>query len=142
MFISESELTVDAKGRIFIPVKYRQELGERFYMTRGFDKCVTIYPEDVWLAFCEKINAAPESSSQALRRYIFPLTEQVELDSGGRALVSSKLRAHASIEKDAVLIGVGKKLELWSAENYRNDVVGGDNMDEIIRQLKMIEGTI
>lgn len=142
MFISESELTVDSKGRIFIPVKYRAELGNRFYMTRGFDRCVTVYPEEVWNSFCEKINSAPESSSQALRRYIFPLTEEVELDAGGRALVSAKLRAHAGIQKEAVLIGVGKKLELWSAENYRTDVTQAENMDEIIRQLKAIEGTI
>ncbi len=142
MFISESEVSVDSKGRIFIPVKYRTELGSRFYMTRGFDKCVTIYPEAVWTAFCEKINSAPESRSKELRRYLFPMTEEVTLDSAGRALVNIKLRAHAQIEKEGVLIGVGKKLELWSAENYRTDVVEAENMDEIIEQLRAIEEMI
>ncbi len=142
MFISESEVSVDAKGRIFIPVKYRAELGSKFYMTRGFDKCVTIYPESVWNAFCDKINSAPESRSKELRRYLFPMTEEVTLDSAGRALVNMKLRAHACIEKDAVLIGVGKKLELWSPDNYRTDVVDAENMDEIIAQLAAIEDMI
>ncbi len=142
MFISESDVSIDSKGRIFVPVKYRAELGSKFYMTRGFDKCITIYPEAVWNAFCEKINSAPESRSKELRRYLFPMTEEVTLDSGGRALVNIKLRAHAGIEKDAVLIGVGKKLELWSPENYRSDVIEAVNMDEIIAQLRDIEEMI
>ncbi len=142
MFISESEVSVDSKGRIFVPVKYRAELGAKFYMTRGFDKCITIYPETVWNAFCEKINAAPESRSKELRRYLFPMTEEVTLDSGGRALVNLKLRVHAQIEKEAVLIGVGKKLELWSPDNYRTDVIEAENMDEIIEQLRAIEDMI
>ncbi len=142
MFISEAEVSVDSKGRIFMPVKYRNELGMRFYLTRGLDRCITIYPEPVWNAFCEKINSAPESRSKELRRYLFPMTEEVSLDSGGRALINAKLRNHAGIEKEAVLVGVGKKLELWSPEIYRSDVVESFDMNEIMAQLREIEETI
>ena len=106
--------SLDAKGRLFIPAKLRDELGSSFYLAMGVDACLAIYPQATWDRFTEKFAALPMSQSKAMR-ILFANTVKCELDSLGRIVVPQKLRKYAGLEKDAVILGVNDRAEIWSA---------------------------
>ena len=111
------EHSVDAKGRLFIPAKLREELGETFYLAMGVDECLAIYPQETWNRFTEKFASLPMSQSAAMRP-LFANASKCELDSQGRIVIPQKLRKYAGLEKDAVIIGVNDRAEIWSAETW------------------------
>ena len=98
--------SIDVKGRLFIPAKLREELGERFTVTRGLDKCLAIYPENEWNILEERIRALPMSKARDLQRFFFSSAFDAELDSQGRILLPAGLRKFAEITKEAVITGV------------------------------------
>ena len=108
------EHAIDAKGRLFIPAKLREELGVSFYLAMGVDACLAIYPQATWDRFTEKFASLPMSQSKAMR----PLFAKCELDSQGRIVVPQKLRQYAALDKDVVIIGVNDRAEIWSAESW------------------------
>ena len=112
------EHTIDAKGRLFIPAKLREELGESFYLSMGVDACLAIYPQATWDRFTEKFAALPMSQSKSMR-LLFANTVKCELDSQGRIVVPQKLRKYAGLEKNTVIIGVNDRAEVWSAEVWQ-----------------------
>ena len=131
VFVGEFEHTVDAKGRVFVPVKFRDELGSAIYISCSFSGCVTIFTEKSWNELSEKIlNALPVINGEAAKRSIFRRTQTAELDSGGRVLLTSKMREHAGIGKNAVIVGMGDRIEIWSAEKY-DQLVETENIDDI-----------
>ena len=109
------EHSIDAKGRLFIPAKLREELGVTFYLAMGVDECLAIYPQETWNRFTEKFASLPMSQSAAMRP-LFANASKCELDSQGRIVIPQKLRKYAGLEKDAVIIGVNDRAEIWSAE--------------------------
>ena len=111
------EHSIDAKGRLFIPAKLREELGVSFYLARGVDECLAIYPQETWNRFTEKFASLPMSQSAAMRP-LFANASKCELDSQGRIVIPQKLRKYAGLEKDAVIIGVNDRAEIWSAETW------------------------
>ena len=111
------EHSIDAKGRLFIPAKLREELGVTFYLAMGVDECLAIYPQETWNRFTEKFASLPMSQSAAMRP-LFANASKCELDSQGRIVIPQKLRKYAGLEKDAVIIGVNDRAELWSAETW------------------------
>ena len=111
------EHSIDAKGRLFIPAKLREELGVTFYLAMGVDECLAIYPQETWNRFTEKFASLPMSQSAAMRP-LFANASKCELDSQGRIVVPAKLRKYAGLEKDAVIIGVNDRAEIWSAETW------------------------
>ena len=111
------EHSIDAKGRLFIPAKLREELGVTFYLAMGVDECLAIYPEETWNRFTEKFASLPMSQSAAMRP-LFANASKCELDSQGRIVIPQKLRKYAGLEKDAVIIGVNDRAEIWSAETW------------------------
>lgn len=111
------EHSIDAKGRLFIPAKLREELGVTFYMAMGVDECLAIYPQETWNRFTEKFASLPMSQSAAMRP-LFANASKCELDSQGRIVIPQKLRKYAGLEKDAVIIGVNDRAEIWSAETW------------------------
>ena len=111
------EHSIDAKGRLFIPAKLREELGVTFYLAMGVDECLAIYPQETWNRFTEKFAALPMSQSAAMRP-LFANASKCELDSQGRIVIPQKLRKYAGLEKDAVIIGVNDRAEIWSAETW------------------------
>ena len=121
------EHSIDAKGRLFIPAKLREELGVTFYLAMGVDECLAIYPQETWNRFTEKFASLPMSQSAAMRP-LFANASKCELDSQGRIVIPQKLRKYAGLEKDAVIIGVNDRAEIWSAEtwNAREDDPGED----------------
>ena len=111
------EHSIDSKGRLFIPAKLREELGVTFYLAMGVDECLAIYPQETWNRFTEKFASLPMSQSAAMRP-LFANASKCELDSQGRIVIPQKLRKYAGLEKDAVIIGVNDRAEIWSAETW------------------------
>lgn len=111
------EHSIDAKGRLFIPAKLREELGVTFYLAMGVDACLSIYPQETWERFTEKFASLPMSQSKAMRP-LFANAAKCELDSQGRIVIPQKLRGYAGLDKDAVIIGVNDRAEIWDAVKW------------------------
>ena len=110
--------TMDAKGRLNIPIKLRTELGERFYVTKGLDGCLMVYAEADWRAIEEKMRALPLGKSRNLQRMLFANAELCVPDSQWRIVVPQELRDYAHLEKDVTIIGVGSRAEFWNSEAW------------------------
>ena len=121
MFLGEYEHTIDTKGRIAIPAKFREDLAEGLVVTRGFDQNLLVYPMDVWRELAAKINALPMSqpATRNLRRLLFASAANLELDKQGRILLPANLREYAAIETEAVIAGMDSFMELWSRERWQ-----------------------
>ena len=111
------EHNIDAKGRLAIPSKLRDELGSTFYLAMGVDACLAVYPQSTWDRFTEKFASLPMSQSKKMRS-LFANAARCELDSQGRIVVPAKLRKYAGLEKDTVIIGVNDRAEIWSADAW------------------------
>lgn len=138
MFIGEYNHSVDTKGRVSIPSKFREELGERFILTKGLDNSLFIYSMDEWNILEGKLKQLPLTNrdARAFVRFFFSGATECELDTQGRIRIPTNLRQHATLEKDAVIIGVGTRIEIWSNiewEKYNSD----DNLsyDEIASKM-------
>lgn len=118
MFLGEYSHALDAKNRIFIPAKYREELGETFVITKSVDKCLTVYTMAEWEKLKEKLDSLPATKSRQIKRFMFANATDVQCDSQGRVLLSAPLREYAGIEKNTVIIGVGSYLEIWDEEAW------------------------
>lgn len=118
MLMGEYRCNMDAKGRVTVPSKYRDELGETFYVSKGLDGCLTLYSEAQWALRVERINACPEAQAKNIRRFVFAATEQVMCDKQGRILIGPSLRAHAGLSKEIAVIGTGLTAEIWSVERW------------------------
>ena len=108
---------IDAKGRLFIPAKLREELGVTFYLAMGIDTCLAIYPQSTWDKFTEKFASLPMTQSKVMRP-LFANAARCELDSQGRIVVPQKLRRYAGLDKDVVIIGVNDRAEIWAADTW------------------------
>lgn len=126
MFIGEYNHSVDTKGRLSIPSKFRDELGENFIVTKGMDNCLFVYPIDEWKVLENKLKQLPMTNrdARAFVRFFFAGATECEFDNQGRIRIPTNLREHAMIEKEAVIIGVATRLEIWSLDQwnqYNND---------------------
>lgn len=132
MFKGEYNHSIDPKGRLIIPSKFRELLGEEFVMTKGLDGCLSIYPQQEWEAFEEKLRALPLTNKNArtLTRFFVAGACTCELDKQGRILVPQTLREFAGLEKDVVLAGNLNRIEVWSKEAWAKNC-DFDDMDSI-----------
>jgi len=133
--MGEYNHTIDAKGRIIIPSKFRESLGDEFVVTQGLDGCLFVYPNDEWLSFITELKNLPGSKeARQLQRYFMAGAASCEVDKQGRILIPSKLREQATLEKDIVFVGVLSKIEIWSKERWEsnNDY---SNMDQIAEHM-------
>lgn len=108
---------VDAKGRLFIPAKLREELGATFHVTIGQDHCLSVYSEDSWKAFEERLKTMSYSQVKALRT-VFANAADCEPDAQGRILIPVKLREYADLKKEVIVIGSFDRVEIWNAERW------------------------
>ena len=109
---------IDAKGRLAIPAKLREELGDTFYVTIGPDPCLTIYSNTSWSRLTERFDQLPYSKARALRP-LFSNAVKCEPDSQGRILIPQKLRDYAHLKKDVSVIGVSSRAEIWDTETWQ-----------------------
>ncbi|MBP5198776.1 MAG: division/cell wall cluster transcriptional repressor MraZ [Lachnospiraceae bacterium] len=143
MFMSEYNHTVDAKGRLIIPAKFRESLGEEFVISKGMDGCLFVYANEDWAAFEEKLTSLPLINKEARQfaRYFLAGAASVELDKQGRILIPQSLRDFAGLEKDVVLVGVGSRIEIWSKEKW-DDASSDENLDDIANAMGALGLTI
>ncbi|WP_434309330.1 division/cell wall cluster transcriptional repressor MraZ [Hominifimenecus sp. rT4P-3] len=137
MFMGEYSHTIDAKGRLIIPSRFRDELGDTFVVTKGLDGCLFAYTNEEWKHFEEKLQAIPVSNQKGRRfaRYFLAGATLCEVDKQGRILIPANLRAAAGLEKDVVLAGVGDRVEIWDKNNWA-EANTYDDMDEIAANME------
>jgi MraZ protein len=122
MFIGEYHHTIDEKGRIIIPVKFREELGNNFIITRGIENCLFVYSTENWARITDKLNSLPftKKDARTFNRFFMSGATDVELDKQGRVNISKPLIDYANLLKDCVIIGTGDRLEVWSQESWES----------------------
>lgn len=122
MLLGEYQHSLDEKGRLIIPAKFREDLGENFVVTRGLDNCLFAYPLSQWKIIEEKVKELPTSQAEtrAFVRMFFSGAVEVELDKQGRIVIPQQLREHARIDRDTYVIGVSTKVEIWAREVWEN----------------------
>jgi MraZ protein len=120
MFIGEYRHTIDTKGRVMMPAKFREELGLSFYVTKGMDGCLFVYSELEWQKMDAKITSLQLSRKEArgFSRLFYAGAMNTSLDRQGRVLIPQNLRDYSGIEKDVVIIGVSDRIEIWSQEKW------------------------
>ncbi len=136
MFMSEYNHSIDAKGRMIVPAKFREALGNDFVVTQGLDGCLFVFPNSEWQVFEEKLRGLPVSNKDARKftRFFLAGAANVELDSQGRILLPAVLRNFAGLEKEAVVVGVGSRVEIWDKTRWQEST-SFDDMDEIAEHM-------
>lgn len=112
--------SIDSKGRLFIPAKLREELGDTFYVTMGADQCLSVYSEASWDNFTEKFESMPYTKSRRMRP-LFANAAKCEPDAQGRILLPAKLRNYAGLKKDVTVIGVSNRAEIWDTAAWTEE---------------------
>ena len=133
MFMGEYNHAIDTKGRLIIPSKFREELGEEFVVTKGLDGCLFVFPNEAWQEFENKLRSLPLANKSA-RQFFVAGASSCELDKQGRILLPSSLREFAGLEKEVVLTGMLNRVEIWSKEKWLENN-SYDDMDEIAEQM-------
>lgn len=121
MFMGEYQHSIDAKGRMIVPAKFRDSLGEHFVLTRGLDQCIFGYPMDEWRKLEEKLKDLPmtKKDARAFARFFFSGATEVEVDKQGRINIPSTLIGYANLEKECVVLGVSSKIEIWAKDAWQ-----------------------
>ena len=141
MLIGEYEHSLDVKGRLIMPAKLRQDMGEKFIVTKGLDGCLFAFSQNEWLNFEAKLKALPLSDKNARNfvRFFLSGATECEIDKQGRFLIASNLRDYATLEKEAVIIGVGTRIEIWNKDKWK-DYNSDENIsaDQIAENMTML----
>jgi len=139
LLIGEYEHNIDAKGRIIMPAKLKDDIGEKFVITQGLDGCLFAYSQSEWKNFEEKLRTFPltNKDARALKRFFLARAMECEIDKQGRFLISSNLREFACLQKEVVIIGVLDKIEIWSKDRWQ-EYSKEENMaaDEIAQRME------
>ncbi|MDD6223601.1 MAG: division/cell wall cluster transcriptional repressor MraZ [bacterium] len=142
MFMGEHRHTIDDKGRMIIPSKFRSELGDKFIITRGIEKCLFVYSETEWNGIVSKLNQLPFTKKDArnFSRFFLSGAAMVEFDKQGRINIPTSLISYADLIKDCVVVGVGDRLEIWSEQNWNQFFdINQDQMSDIAENLFMTD---
>lgn len=141
MFIGEYQHSLDNKGRMIIPSKFRDSLGEKFIMTKGLDDCLFVYPNEEWKVLESKLKSLPLTSrdARAFVRFFFSGATECELDKQGRILIPANLREYCKLNKEAIIIGVSTRIEIWSKDEWdlynEDESLDYENIAEKMAQL-------
>lgn len=120
MFLGRHNHNLDAKGRLALPARFRDKLADGVVITRGFDPCLLVYPMEAWMPLAERVAGLSISDPDVrkLRRMLFADAVDVQLDGQGRVLIPAELREYASIEREAIVVGVHTFIEIWTPETW------------------------
>ena len=121
MLIGEYEHSLDAKGRLIMPAKLREDIGEKFIITKGLDGCLFGFSQSEWTNFEEKLKTLPLTNKNArdFVRFFLSGATECEIDKQGRFLIAGNLRQYAEMEKEVAIIGVGTRIEIWNKEKWK-----------------------
>ena len=141
MLIGEYSHSLDVKGRLIMPAKLREDMGEKFIITKGLDGCLFGFSQNEWSNFEEKLKTLPLTNKNArdFVRFFLSGAIECEIDKQGRFLIASNLREYANMEKDVVIIGVGTRLEIWNKDKWK-EYNSEENIsaDEIAENMTML----
>lgn len=129
--------SLDAKGRVFMPAKLREELGDTFYVTLSMDSCLCVYSSDNWQRFSDKVNAMSYVQQRKMRP-LFAFAAKCELDSQGRALIPAHLREYAKLTKNVTVLGCNDHAELWDEDTWdgiRDIEITPENIASVMEEL-------
>lgn len=138
MFMGEFRHNIDTKGRMIVPSKLREELGEQFVLTRGLDGCLFGYPMNEWANLETKLNDMPlaKKDARTFVRFFYSAATECELDKQGRINIPSALRNYATLTKECVVIGVANRIEIWDEARWQEfSEVAAENFDEIAENM-------
>ena len=141
MLIGEYEHSLDVKGRLILPAKIREDMGDKFIVTKGLDGCLFGFSQNEWTNFEEKLKTLPLTNKNArdFVRFFLSGATECEIDKQGRFLIAGNLREYANLEKDAIIIGVGTRIEIWNREKWKS-YTSDENIsaDEIAENMTML----
>lgn len=138
MLIGEYEHSIDTKGRLIMPAKLKEDMGEKFVITKGLDGCLFAYSLKEWQGFEEKLRTFPltNKDARALMRFFLAGAIECEIDKQGRFLIGANLREFAGLEKEVIIIGVLNKIEIWSKDKWlKYSEEENNNADEIAEKM-------
>lgn len=136
--MGEFQHSVDEKGRLIMPAKFREALGLSFVVTKGLDNCLFVYPKSEWQQLEAKLKTLPLTNASARQfvRFFFSGANECELDKQGRVLLPPNLREYAKLERDCVVIGVSNRVEIWSKTEWESYSQKADeSFEEIAQQI-------
>lgn len=138
MLMGEYRHNIDTKGRMIVPSRLREELGEEFVLTRGLDGCLFGYPMSEWQNLESKLNEMPlaKKDARTFVRFFYSAATECELDKQGRINIPSTLRNYAALTKECVVIGVSNRIEIWDEERWQEfSEAAEENFDEIAESM-------
>lgn len=137
MFMSQFEHSIDAKGRAIVPAKYREGLGELFYVTKGADGCLSLYPQEEWDELAEKLRNLPSNkNTRIIQRQFMGQAAELSLDKQGRILIPANLRKSANLERDIIFVGMMNRVEIWDKDTFEKQTAGDDlSIEEALEDL-------
>ena len=140
MLIGEYEHSLDTKGRLIMPAKLRQDMGEKFIVTKGLDGCLFAFSQNEWLNFETKLKALPLSDKNARNfvRFFLSGATECEIDKQGRFLIPNNLRESANLQKEVVIIGVGTRIEIWDKEKWNSYNDENISVEDIAENMTML----
>jgi MraZ protein len=120
VFLGRHSHSLDEKGRLALPARFRERLNDGVVLTRGFDLCILVYPMASWLALAERVSALSlgDPDVRRLRRMIFADAVDAQLDRQGRVLVPADLRAYAGLDRETIIVGMHTFIEIWAPERW------------------------
>ena len=134
MLLGQFDYNVDAKGRVFVPAKLKESLGETFVLAKSMDPCIAIYSKEMWESYVARLSALPEIKARGIRRFVFSTAIEATVDSQGRVVLTQPLREYARLEKEVTIIGAGDHAEIWNADKYR-EYMESQSVDSMIETL-------
>lgn len=139
MFMGEYSHSLDAKGRLIMPAKFREQLGDEFVVTKSPDKCLYVYTNEDWKNFEEKLAQLPitNKGTRQFVRFFLAGAATCEVDKQGRILLPAVLREYAQLDKEVILAGTSKRIEIWNKDRYLEDQKEYENnIDDIAANME------
>ena len=139
MLMGEYNYSIDEKGRLNFPARFREQMGQVFVITRWMDNCLVAFPESEWQVICDKLQGKSMVKTREIERFLFALATEVTPDKQGRVLIPPSLRTHASLQKDVTLIGVGRHAEIWdtAAWQKKQAAFGSEQLEAAMEELEL-----
>lgn len=139
MLMGEYEHSLDAKSRLIMPAKLRQDIGDKFILTKGLDGCLFAFSQEEWLNFENKLKSLPlsDKNSRNFVRFFLSGATECEIDKQGRFLIPNNLKVAASLDKETIIIGVGTRIEIWNKDIW-NKLDENISADDIAQNMSMI----
>jgi MraZ protein len=139
MLIGEYQHNIDIKGRVIVPSKFREDLGDCFYITKGLDGCLFVVSPEEWTRLQDKVKSLPISKARGLQRFFFSGAAEVEPDKQGRILIPQVLREHAKLTKEVTFIGASSRAEIWDTEHWNefNSTLTEESIAEAMDMLEL-----